>query len=293
MYKINFNHLYYFLTISKEGSIVKASKKLNITQPALSHQLKILEDDLGKKLFDRVGRRLVINNNGEAVKEYASKIFRHSEEMLQFLKSESDDFVKIIKIGTVPWLSKDQIYEFLKPLIFSPHIKVEIYQKDLETLLKDIQNNRIDLVLCDSPYSGRSKKLQGHRLKLDPIYCVSSTKIGFKGKFPENIQGKKAITYSEACMMSDKIDDFLKQNKIRVNTIGAFSDSSLIRVAAERGGVVAFLPKSIVKQSIKSKSLVKIGELNKLKFSLWAITKKDYRKNGLISSTLKKAQEKL
>ena len=48
------------------------------------------------------------------LKEYASKIFRHSEEMLQFLKSESDDFVKIIKIGTVPWLSKDQIYDFLK-----------------------------------------------------------------------------------------------------------------------------------------------------------------------------------
>ncbi len=60
MYKINFNHLYYFLTISKEGSIVKASKKLHMTQPALSHQLKSLEIDLGKKLFDRVGRRLIL-----------------------------------------------------------------------------------------------------------------------------------------------------------------------------------------------------------------------------------------
>ena len=64
MYRINFNHLYYFLIISKEGSIVKAAKKLNITQPALSHQLRLLEEDLGKKLFDRVGKRLVINSDG-------------------------------------------------------------------------------------------------------------------------------------------------------------------------------------------------------------------------------------
>ena len=51
MYKINFNHLYYFLTISKEGSIVKASKKLHMTQPALSHQLRLLEEDLGNTCY--------------------------------------------------------------------------------------------------------------------------------------------------------------------------------------------------------------------------------------------------
>jgi LysR family transcriptional activator of nhaA len=117
LYKINFNHLYYFLTISKEGSIVKASKKLHLTQPALSHQLKILEQDLGKNLFDRVGRRLIINKDGESVKAYASKIFRHSEEMIQFLKSDDDDFIQIVKVGTVPWLSKDQTYDFLEPLV--------------------------------------------------------------------------------------------------------------------------------------------------------------------------------
>ena len=288
MYKINFNHLFYFLTISKEGTIVKASKKLHITQPALSNQLRLLEEDLGKKLFDRVGKRLVINSDGEAVKEYASKIFRHSEEMIQFLKSDTDDFIKIIKVGTVPWLSKDQTYEFLKPLILSNHIRVEVFQKDLESLLKDVQNSSLDIILCDSPYSGRSKKLQGHRLDSDPIFCVSSTKTGFRGKFPESIIGKKAVSYSEACMMADKIDEFLKNNKIKIRTVGAFTDSSLIRVTVERGGVIGFLPESVVKRSLKNKTLIKLGELPKLKFSLWAITRKDYKRDSLIDSLLKK-----
>lgn len=289
MYKINFNHLYYFLTISKEGSIVKASKKLHMTQPALSHQLRLLEEDLGKKLFDRVGRRLVINRNGLAVKEYADKIFRHSEEMIHFLKSDKKNILKIIKIGTVPWLPKQDTHKFITPLLTSPHIRVEVYQKDLETLIKDIAENRLDIVLCDSPYSGRSKKLQGHRLTTESIICVKANKEGLRGSFPKNLNGQKVITYSEASMMTDKIDDFLMKNKVSVETVGSFTDSSLIRIAVEKGSAIGFLPESAAVESIKQKKMVKIGELGKLKFSFWAITRKNYKKDGLIASTISKS----
>jgi LysR family transcriptional activator of nhaA len=288
MYKINFNHLYYFLTISKEGSIVKASKKLHITQPALSHQLKILEEDLGKKLFDRVGRRLVVNKNGEAVKKYASKIFRHSEEMIQFLKSDSDDFIKLVKIGTVPWIPKDQTYHFIKPLILSKHIKIQVYQKDLESLLKDVENDRLDIILCDSPYSGRSDKLQGHKLSTEPILCVSSSKTAVKGKFPKCIDGKKMVNYSEACFMADKIDGFIKSNNLIVKTVGEFTDSALMTVAIDNGGVIGFLPKNVAKEGLKRKSLVNLGLLKEVEFSTWAITKKTYKKGSLIDSLLQK-----
>ena len=103
-----------------------------------------------------------------------------------------------------------------------------------------------------------------------------------------SIEGKKAISYSEACIMADKIDAFLKNNKIKVQTVGAFTDSSLIRVTVEKGGVIGFLPQSVVRQSLKYKTLVKIGELPNLKFSLWAVTLKTYKKDSLIDSLLKK-----
>jgi len=51
--RLNFNQLYYFWTIAQEGSIKKASQKLNLTPPGLSGQLKQLEDFFGKKLFER------------------------------------------------------------------------------------------------------------------------------------------------------------------------------------------------------------------------------------------------
>ncbi|MDA8793666.1 LysR family transcriptional regulator substrate-binding protein, partial [Bacteriovoracaceae bacterium] len=219
----------------------------------------------------------------------ATKIFRHSEEMIQFLKTDTVEFIKIIKIGTVPWLSKDQTYSFLKPLILSKHIKIEVYQKDLDALIKDVQNNRLDVILCDSPYSGRSKKLMGHRLTTDPIICVCSPSHRIKGKFPNSLNGQKIINYSEACMMAEKIENFFSQNKIKSNIVGSFTDSSLIRVTIENGNVIGFLPQSVVKQSLKNKSLKKLGELEKVKFSLWAITRKDYKKDGLIANTLKRS----
>lgn len=291
MYKLNFNHLHYFLTIAREGSIVKASKKLNLTQPALSHQLRLLEEDLGKKLFDRVGKRLILNSYGESVESYASKIFRHSEEMIQSLKTENKNFLRIIKIGTVPWIPKEKIYEIIKPLLFSPHIQIEIYQKELETLIKDVQGNRIEIVLCDSPYSGRSSKLQGHRIFTDPIYCVSARKTGYKGNFPKSIEGKNAIVYSEASLLTDKIDAFLKTNKVSIRKVGAFSDLTLIKTSVQHGGVLSFLPASEVKIPIKEKKLYKIGELKNIKFSLWAITRKDYKEDGIVANILKKTKK--
>ncbi len=88
-------------------------------------------------------------------------------------------------------------------------------------------------------------------------------------------------------MMADKIDDFINHNKLSVQIVGTFTDSSLIRVTVESGGVVGFLPKSIVRQSIKNKTLYKIGELEKLKLSLWAITRKDYKKDGILDGLIK------
>jgi len=187
----------------------------------------------------------------------------------------------------VPWLSKNQMYDFLKPLIASKNIRVQVFQKELESLLEDVQNDRLDIILCDSPYSGRSKKLQVHQLSTDTIVCVASTKEAFKGNFPQCIEGKKIISYSESSIMADKIDDFFKVNKLNVNVVGEFTDSSLMRVTIEKGGLAGFLPYSVAKEGLESKTLIKLGDLEQLKFSLWAITRKNYKQDSLMETLFK------
>ncbi|MFT6070017.1 MAG: LysR family transcriptional activator of nhaA [Bacteriovoracaceae bacterium] len=293
MYKVNFNHLHYFLTIAREGTIVKASKKLHITQPALSHQLKNFELDLGKKLFDRKGRRLVLNDDGRQVLEYGEKIFRQSDEMLEVLKSENPIVSRTLRVGVISWLPSESIYEFLKPLLFSSHIQIQVFQKDLDSLLEEVKSEKLDIILCDSPYSGRSKKLTGKKISSEEIHCVTAYDEKVKGKFPQSINHKRLITFSEASELTDHVDGFLKDNQLNVNLLGQFTDTSLISFSVEKGGVISFLPKTITKRGIKEKTLKKIGVLQGVEFSIWAIYRKDEKKKGLVHSLVDVKKRKL
>ena len=72
---LNYHHLFYFWTVVKAGSIHKAGLELRISPPAISTQLKLLEDQLGEKLLVRAGRRLVLTETGTTVFGYAEDIF--------------------------------------------------------------------------------------------------------------------------------------------------------------------------------------------------------------------------
>lgn len=67
MESLNYNHLFYFWMVAREGSIVRAGEQLLLSQPTISAQLKALESALGEPLFHRVGRRLVLTEMGNVV----------------------------------------------------------------------------------------------------------------------------------------------------------------------------------------------------------------------------------
>ena len=288
MYKINFNHLYYFLTISQEGSIVKASKKLHLTQPALSKQLRLLEEDLGQKLFDRKGRKLVLNEHGIKVKNYAMKIFRQSEEMLHQLKQPRESNIKIIKIGVVPWIPVQMTLAFIRPLLASSHIRLKVFQKELDILIEETQNQELDLILCDSPYSGRNKVLHGKRILTEEIVCVASAKLKQRLKFPDVLKTKEIITYPQATMLADKVNDYFYENNMTPSTHGEFSDSSLAKEIIKKSNFLGFFPLCEVKDEVKHKELKILGKLTKQKISLWAITHKKHPEKSLISKLIYK-----
>jgi DNA-binding transcriptional LysR family regulator len=88
-------------------------------------------------------------------------------------------------------------------------------------------------------------------------------------------------------MITDEIEDFLCRNKLTVKIVGEFTDSGLVRVTIERGGAIGFLPLSVARKGLASKSLVKLGELTDLHFTLWAITQKNFKDDILIESLIK------
>ena len=83
---INYHHLIYFKEIATHESVSKASKILKVGQPALSSQLKSLEEYLGVKLFERKSRKIFLTGPGKVVLEYANKISSLGQELIELYR---------------------------------------------------------------------------------------------------------------------------------------------------------------------------------------------------------------
>ncbi len=103
---LNYHHLYYFRVIANEGGIAKAAEKLRLGQPTLSLQLKQLEEMVGKPLFERRNRKMILTEAGRSALDYANEIFRLGDEMLEVLKDRTINNQTHLQIGALDSVPK-------------------------------------------------------------------------------------------------------------------------------------------------------------------------------------------
>src|SRR6186713_104054 len=103
---LNYNHLYYFWVVAREGGVVRASEELLVSQPTISNQLKDLEASLGHRLFDRVGRGLRLTDAGRVAFNYANEIFSLGQEMLNALEHQPAGHAMKLAAGVVDVIPK-------------------------------------------------------------------------------------------------------------------------------------------------------------------------------------------
>lgn len=141
---MNIQHLLYFKTIAKYENISKAAQELLIAQPALSKILRSLEEEVGVSLFDRVGKKISLNQKGQIFLEHTEKILEEYDRMISNLDQESNenDTVRLsAKVATL--LLPDIIFEFKKQY---PDISVN-FTRSTNT---DIDMEQFDLVIVDA-----------------------------------------------------------------------------------------------------------------------------------------------
>jgi LysR family cyn operon transcriptional activator len=98
---VELRHLQYLLTVAEEGSFTRASEKLYVTQPALSQQVRQLEDELGTTLFDRTSKGIRLTVAGELFSQYARKVFCQLDEAKNALQELEGLQRGSLVIGTV------------------------------------------------------------------------------------------------------------------------------------------------------------------------------------------------
>ena len=141
-----------FLAVIEQGTLAKASDQLGLTQPAVSQQLKSLEEKYGIPLFEQKGRRLVLNDAGKEVRKAAETcrlISRNLDRELKYMV----DGKKHYKIGATLTIG-----EFILPGVLgkyrqqNPHLELTIRIENTHEVLNLLDRGEVDMALVEGPF---------------------------------------------------------------------------------------------------------------------------------------------
>lgn len=271
MLSINFNKLYYFYVVAKEGSVKAASQKIHLTQPTISTQIRQLEDSLNVQLFIRKHRKLELTQEGKKLLKKSEKLFSMAEDIVQTLPKTPQTERTPLRIGAIQSLANSFIYDFSLKLWELSHLKTTITQGSFEVLLDQMNAGELDMVLSDNSILQGSRYTTIH-LNQDKMFAVASPKNKPKSfKFPDDLTKMSYLAFSNQGRLQNDIDYFFELSNLNPERIGEVDDVTLMRIITENSPCFSIMPSRAVRESIRLKKLVKLGELSQVQVDLWAI----------------------
>lgn len=263
MAKLNYHHLQYFHAIATHGSIAKASSMIHITPQTLSAQLNLLEDQLGYKLFDRKGKRLVLNDMGHITLSYSQEIFSLGDELLHSLKNHSTDFAFRFSIGVTDVIAKVFSFNFLKTIYaMDDSIKLVCKETSLEVLLGELATNKLDAVLSDTSLPvGSPLKAYSHLIGKCGVSFFAHNDLAdkLKDNFPKSLDNMPFFLAGEGTNQRLSVLSWFEQIDISPSIIGEFDDSVLTKYFGKAGYGVFCAPTIVDEHVIEQFGVKLIG----------------------------------
>jgi len=153
-----------FYEVARLGSVAKAAASLYRSQPAISHRLRALQDELGVELFEKVGRKLKLTEAGRRLRDRCGDFFSWSRE-LRAAVSETAEPDGPITIGTLPTVGSHLLVETVAGLLRDfPRIQLSFVFDLVPSLLEALREGRVDLLVLvgDVDTAGLSADVVGH-----------------------------------------------------------------------------------------------------------------------------------
>lgn len=276
MRHLNYNHLYYFWTVAREGSFTRAAQSLFLTPQTVSGQIKALEDVVGSPVFDRSGRRLGLTETGRVMMQYADEMFTLGAELSQRMKSENPGIAITIDIGVVNSIAKLIASDVIDPAFAtSEEVRITCWEGDLEPLLADMAVSRLDLVISDKPMPrGLSAKAYNHHLGESTIgfFCPAAEAAGYAKDFPRSLDAAPMLLPLHTSALRRRLDDWFESVKVRPRVVAEFDDTALMKAFGSAGRGLFPAPMAISSKIENMYDTPLIGEAAGLTESYYAIS---------------------
>ena len=273
---MNYNHLYYFWTVAREGSIARAAEELMVSQPTISVQLRELEAAFGRRLFDRVGRGLEMTDAGRIAFNYANEIFTLGQEMANALEHQPAGRPLKLSVGILDVIPKPVVRQLLEPALRLPQPLRLICREDkADRLLADLAARRTDMVLSDAPI-GTAVQVQGfnHLLGESGVSFFASRELAkrLKPHFPRSLNGAPVLLPTDHTQVRRSLNTWFDSKRIHPIVAAEFDDSALMFWFGQ-SGLGAFPAPSIMEAKVQRDLGVKlIGRAADVRERFYAIS---------------------
>jgi len=168
---MEFHQLRYVCAVAETGSFSRAAERCEVAQPSLSQQVLKLEEDLGAKLFDRLGRSIRITEAGRAFLPHARSILEQMEAARSSVADKNEDVRGSVAVGAIPtiapYLMPRYTADFAKRY---PDAKLRIVEETTPILAEGLRDLSIDLAILALPL--RHKDLEFFPIRSEPLFAA-------------------------------------------------------------------------------------------------------------------------
>lgn len=270
---IDFNKYKVFLAVADFKSFSKAAEYLYISQPAISHAIKELEDSLNTKLFIRNKKTVSLTEEGAKLKKYIRQAFNNISLGEKLLKEKNNDLNGVIRIGIYSHISlfmlPKTINEFTRKY---PKAKFSIYATSNTEMLEKLNNNELDLLIMQYPIFINEKNIKEEIIcQLETCFYTNKKYYDIYSQNNNSIAEIPIILPVRGYPDITKLEETLKTNNIILkHSITSYTTELAIELAKNNLGV-AWGIKKCVEKELNNQTLYELKTNFELPLSTFSI----------------------
>jgi len=287
---LNLHHLRLFRAVAREGTLTGAARALNISQSAVSTQIKALEASLGHDLFERRGRNLTLSEAGRIALDHADEIFRAADHLSATLKSAGGQR-RVLRIGALATLSRNFQMQFMGPLVGREDVEVVLRSGSQADLLRALESLALDVVLTNlQPARDAASPYLVSRLAEQSVSLVGPGSFSGETDLEALLAEEPLILPTPETALRAGFDALLDRMGVVPRIAAEADDMAMLRLLARSGAGLAVIPPIVVQDELANGTLVEISHLPEITEIFYAVTVRRRFPNPLLGEVLDKAE---
>jgi DNA-binding transcriptional LysR family regulator len=256
MRSIDLDSLEIFRTVVQEGGVIRAASKLNRVQSNVTTRIKQLEQRLGRTLFRKQGRGLVLSPEGELLLSYAQRLFRLADEAESELKS--GHAIGVFRMGSLESTAGSRLAPLLSRFHRQhPGVVVELVTGTTGALLQRVANFEIEAAFVSEPFTPGA--LASRKVFDEELVLITGKDVA-EVRRAADLAGMTLIAFANGCSYRKRVEEWLGASAMMPARTLEFASYQAMIACVAAGTGFAIVPRSLL-ATVKSAQDVRQHEL--------------------------------